>query len=126
MVAYSFKKQFLPRIEKGLKHQTIRANRKRHARPGERLQLYCGMRTKHCFKIIEDPVCTSVEPIKIHVGKTRIGFIKLNSKLLEGLDLHNLARDDGFEDLHDMWNFWAKEHGEGVFDGVLIKWTDAG
>lgn len=45
MVAYSFQKRFVEPIRSGRKRQTIRADRKRHARPGEVLQLYSGMRT---------------------------------------------------------------------------------
>ncbi|MEJ0016825.1 MAG: ASCH domain-containing protein [Acetobacteraceae bacterium] len=47
MVAYSFKRDFAAPILAGIKRQTIRADRRRHARPGEVLQLYTGMRTKH-------------------------------------------------------------------------------
>lgn len=39
MVAYSFRKRFGPPILAGTKAQTIRADRKRHARPGEEVQL---------------------------------------------------------------------------------------
>jgi hypothetical protein len=46
VVAYSFRQQFRPPILAGTKRQTIRADRKRHARPGEQLQLYTGMRTR--------------------------------------------------------------------------------
>ena len=73
MVAYSFKKRFVPKIEDRSKSQTIRSERTgrtRHARPGERIQLYFGMRTKHCFKIIDDPVCKRVESITIDVPKS--------------------------------------------------------
>lgn len=51
MVAYSFKRQFGPPILAGTKGGTIRNDRKRHARPGEELQLYHGMRTKSCTLI---------------------------------------------------------------------------
>ena len=49
MVAYSLKPRFIPPILSGAKRQTIRAiSRRRHAIPGETLQLYTGMRTKQC------------------------------------------------------------------------------
>ena len=57
MVAYSFKARFVPLIREGLKTQTIRAQRSRHARPGELIQLFSGMRTHLCEKIVPDPVC---------------------------------------------------------------------
>lgn len=68
MVAYGFKKFFSPQIESGHKRQTVRGNRDRHARPGERVQLYEGLRTQYCRKIIADPVCTHVVPIEIVVS----------------------------------------------------------
>lgn len=74
MVAYSFKAQFVEPIRAGLglptepqirpKRQTIRADRKRHARPGEELQLYRGMRTRQCF-LIGRAACTEVTKIRI-------------------------------------------------------------
>lgn len=63
MVAYSFQKRFLPKIVAGLepgpwlpgmKRHTMRqprSGRSRHARPGETIQLYTGMRTKHCRQV---------------------------------------------------------------------------
>lgn len=80
MVAYSFRQRFVAPIQVGLgtiehipgteyapKRQTIRANRKRHARPGEELQLYCGMRTKGCF-LIGRARCTSVSGVRLQFG----------------------------------------------------------
>lgn len=61
MVAYSFKSGFVPAIRARTKRQTIRLPRPRHARPGEMLQTYCGMRTKSCFRIIPDPRCIGVD-----------------------------------------------------------------
>lgn len=65
MVAYSFKQRFAVAIREGWKTQTIRAGRARHARPGEMLQLFTGMRTAHCKKICEDVRCTEVMAIVI-------------------------------------------------------------
>lgn len=49
------------------KRQTIRAiGKRRHARPGETLQLYTAMRTKQCEKIGEAR-CIAVLPIRIVV-----------------------------------------------------------
>ena len=67
MVAYNFKPQFVPLIETGAKQQTIRSPRKRHTQPGEAMQLYTGMRTKACRKLVTpDPLCISVEPLLLH------------------------------------------------------------
>lgn len=123
MVAYSFQKRFAPRIEDGTKCHTIRADRRRHARPGEALQLYVGMRTTSCRKVIADPLCTSVEQI-------RIGFAAAG-QIAEALiddqpvsDLDEFAIADGFESLSDMEGFWTMRHGLlREFRGVLIAWV---
>lgn len=63
MVAYSFQKRFLPKVVAGLepgpwlpgmKRHTMRQprlGRSRHARPGETVQLYTAMRTKHSRQV---------------------------------------------------------------------------
>lgn len=136
MVAYSFKKQFIGPILSGLgenpqalwgqyppKRQTIRSiGRKRHARPGETIQLYTAMRTKQCRKLGE-ALCKSVSDIRIFVHREAI---RLPCSQIEGGALDAFARADGFADWPEMKQFWIDEHGElvklGPFVGVLIQW----
>jgi len=110
------------------KRQTIRAiGKRRHARPGETVQLYYGMRTKQCEKIGEGR-CIAALPIRIvvkeHSMPTWIGgaFVGAGSAEYPG-GLHELAQRDGFEGSGDMHEFWKAEHGLGEFNGVLIKWA---
>lgn len=138
MVAYSFKKKFVAPIRVGLglqssvptvrldgralipifpKRQTIRADRKRHARPGEELQLYAGMRTKHCF-LIGRARCIDVQPIQIWIPIDD-AWLAVGGKPISD----SFARADGFGSVEDMWLFWRKEHPDvRDFRGVLIKW----
>ncbi|UFW75178.1 hypothetical protein [Bradyrhizobium sp. WU425] len=153
MVAYSYKARFVAPIRVGLglpvldlyyelggylpgqpirpKRQTIRANgRRRHARPGETLQLYYAMRTTKCFKV-GDGRCKSVHAIRVFVHGDRIVInpdcdheivysARLNAKHLDGF-----AAKDGFDDWAAMRTFWLEEHDGkrlGPFVGVLIKW----
>lgn len=141
MVAYSFKKQFIEPILAGLgeidagavrpKRQTIRAfGKRRHARPGEAVQLYTAMRTKQCRKI-GDARCVSVEGVLLKWSEwpsfctfdikdgRRIG----PTRPIE--DMEEFARLDGFPDFAAMKKFWADEHGGATFEGVLIKWEAA-
>lgn len=126
MVAYSFKKQFVEPIRKGTKRQTIRAvGKRRHARVGEKVQLYCGMRTAHCFKILErDPTCVYVDEISFDLTNPRAPVLKRNGELLEGGELHRYARRDGFKDFAAMVAFWLEEHGPNRFKGYAIVWSD--
>lgn len=77
MPAYSFKLRFVPMIKSGEKSQTIRAKRKYQAKPGDKLYLYYGMRTKHCKKIKEE-ICRNVEEIIIYKN----GNVTLNGEKL--------------------------------------------
>lgn len=120
MVAYSFKHQFIEPIRAGTKRQTIRAERKRHARPGEDLQLYSGMRTKHCV-LIGRAVCRSAEPIRLTLSEPRVEFGGRSHWRSD--TLNTFARSDGFADWNELVAFWAENHpGIDPFSGVLITW----
>lgn len=134
MVAYSFKKRFVEPIRSGLgfyehidgmipppKRQTIRAEgKRRHARPGETLQLYTAMRTKQCQKIGEAR-CVGVDPIRIIVKEDHL-TIELKGSLVPRAKMGAFARSDGFVNAADMLDFWKAEHGIGDFHGFLIRW----
>jgi hypothetical protein len=133
MVAYSFAPQFAEAVATGAKRQTVRARRARHARVGEPVQLYAGMRTKFCRKLRDhDPVCTAVLPCAIAIagGLTPeiIEIIIDGTRMTPAASLQ-FAIDDGFggdgDDAHAlvrMAAFWALKHGTGRFCGVLIRW----
>lgn len=118
MVAYNFQMQFADDVATGSKRQTIRAHRKdnRHAKPGDKLQLYTGMRTKACRKLIqEDPVCISSEGINI----TSDGISYADGGECMTPDV--VARRDGFRDFAEMAEWFSKTH-ELPFTGILIRW----
>ena len=125
MVAYSFKKQFADPIRFGMKTQTIRSKRTRHARPGEVLQLFTGMRTAHCLKICEDVRCTEVTEIEIIFdAEGEIESIWSDGSVMPDVDAFAVL--DGFTDASEMAAFWRKENGtapNSVFRGVLIEWA---
>ena len=124
MVAYSFNPRFETAIREGWKTQTIRETGwRRHARPGDMLQLYCGMRTKHCRKITSDVRCTAVMQVWIEfVGGA---VVRIETDGVPVIDLEAFAIRDGFTDLADMSAFWRQAHPEAIeigFDGLLIEW----
>lgn len=142
MVAYNFKERFIAPITKGLgrefiegwgspipvrsdirpKRQTIRAiGKRRHARPGEILQLYYGMRTKQC-RSIGVARCTRVTPIRIMFDDI-VFWIYVDDIQVRREVSDDFARKDGFADVRDMQKFWLAEHKNGgKFTGVLIEW----
>jgi hypothetical protein len=73
MVAYSFQKRFADAVlaglepgpwRPGMKRWTLRHDRRRHARPGEAVQLYTGMRTRSC-RLLGRAQCQAVVPVLI-------------------------------------------------------------
>lgn len=133
MVAYSFAPMFRQSVAMGVKTQTVRATRSRHAKPGERVQLYTGMRTKYCRKLVDaDPVCTDITDIEIvvTVGHPEfIASITLGGRELSDDEVEQFAIADGFTPglLHtarwQMGDFWLYKHGQCRFRGVVIKWA---
>lgn len=125
MVAYNFNARFADSVTSGRKRQTIRRNgKRRHARPGERLQLYTGMRQPGCRKLLNpDPVCTHAFPIRLWIGEDTIDEILVDDWPIQ--DLRSFAQDDGFRGVGDMHRFFADNGPLGLFCGTLIMWEPA-
>lgn len=124
MAAYSFKKQFVAPIQAGTKRHTIRGDRKdgRVPKVGERLYLFCGMRTKGCFKILDTPPnCQRVQ--RIHISDDFDGAVlpkvTVDGDVLDRGECECLAQADGFPDFITMMRFWR---GNLPFDGNIIHW----
>jgi hypothetical protein len=157
MVAYSFQREFVQPIRERVKTLTIRAHRRgrgRHSLPGERMQLYVGMRTRRCEKIIPDPVCVGLADIRIdlrglagseHPPKEDHALNALAGRVELWVDGKQIVlqamRDafallDGFGDMEfrasgqpmppftAMVTFWMSTHGPALFEGVCIHWED--
>jgi hypothetical protein len=133
MVAYSFNRRFAEPIASGhpatgiVKRQTIRAPRKRHARPGELLQLYQGMRTKHCRRIVADQLCTVVRPVRLWIARGYVQHLDTGEAFGIEAMLDDFARRDGFLHWADLQAFWQAAHPQAAdpdmaFEGVLISW----
>lgn len=127
MVAYSFQAQFVEPIWSGRKRQTIRATgKRRHAKAGDALQLYTGMRTKHC-RLFGRAVCHAALSIRIDFSTIYPGdvvTIEDGPRFWQG-DLDPFARADGFEDWQELRHFWQTNHPNVLqFHGALITWRD--
>ena len=128
MVAYSFQARFVDPIRSGAKRQTLRGPRRRHARPGETVQLYHGMRTRNCFPILpEHPTCTSVARVDVSFEDGRV-TVALDGVRLPPDDLEAFARADGFGSVDvtapaDFGDWWGTVHGGADVEGLtLIGW----
>lgn len=117
MVAYSFMKSFADKVESGVKPHTIRDDNHndRHAKVGNDLQLYTGMRTKNCRKL-RDAKCVGVYPIDIQYPNVRIlipvGWFKLSPS-----EINQLAIGDGFDSVDEFFDYFKEKR-----DRVLILW----
>lgn len=137
MPAYSFKGLFCEYVKEGSKLHTVRAPRggkMAHAKPGDTVYLYYGMRTKQCTKLAEG-TCTKVESILITNDNVTIEGRRLSAEERDAF-----AHSDGFRHTDQFSNnragcwemmleFWKKEHGEigtagpvVFFRGVIIHW----
>ena len=133
MVAYSFKASFAAAIVARTKRQTIRMPRARHARPGEAVQLFTGMRTKQCRKLIDpDPVCIRVDEIRMPAEwQAGEAPIEINGIPLSDEEMAAFAIADGFGGapagllpLDYMRRWWSLIHGRRAFEGVVIRWEE--
>ena len=131
MVAYSFKERFAEPILVGSKRQTIRGDRRRHARPDEQLQLYIGMRTKRC-RLIARTRCVGILAVRLRFSRRgdrcrASELFEVGGLFLTPRRMDRLAADDGFASVDEMAEFWFENHGRGVeeidFHGVLVRWA---
>jgi hypothetical protein len=127
MVAYSFRPRFVDPILGGRKRQTIRAiGRRRHARPGDQLQLYTGMRTKDC-RLIGRATCIDVVEVWLRFDADA-NRERVTTRPSRVVDLDEFARRDGFADWAEMKGFWRTAHeaafAAGAFAGIMICWGD--
>lgn len=104
MPALSFQNQFVPMIEDGTKHHTIRRKRKSPIKVGDVLYLYTGMRTKQC-KLIKDVHCSSVVPVVIYPN---LGRVVLDGRMLSLDDTLRFAVRDGFANQMDFFKFFER------------------
>lgn len=130
MVAYSFQSRFDEKIRKGSKTSTSRpVGRRRHAHVGDSLQLYSGMRTKSCKKLLTpDPVCTSVHALRLDEG--RVGsqkgklFVWVDGYSLRGRSLDAFVASEGFSSRSELRDFFRTQYGL-PWSGINIRWRPA-
>lgn len=124
MVAYSFQRQFEAPLLARTKRGTIRADRKRHARPGEVLQLYTGMRTRQC-RLIGTAIAKHVRPVRLNLDIDVVLIADGVIAYASAFELQDFAVQDGFVSWAALKAFWAEHHPRlPCFTGVQILWGD--
>lgn len=114
MVAINFSERFAGPVERGEKCQTIRRTAK--CKPGDKLQIYTGQRTKNCRKLL-DAVCKGVAKVKI----TR-GTLEISGHVFMSDTAAAFARADGFSTFDEMFRWFSDRYDTQVFEGYVITW----
>ena len=161
MVAYSFQKRFVSHIQAGLepgpwcpgmKRHTLRQPREGrtpHARPEQVVQLYTGMRTRHC-RLIGRAVARVQIPVTLFTvdmgwrlalmrrdgpaPRSRVAGLAPIVRTILDLpigafiaddEMEEFARTDGFRDVAEMVTFFEAPEEPASLDMVLIGWSPA-
>lgn len=114
MVAINVSERFAGPVERGEKRQTIR--RTMRCKPGDKLQIYTGQRTKACRKLL-DAVCENVQPVTITRGTLEVGGSVYMSDTAAAF-----ARADGFGSFDELFQWFSDRYGTQRFEGYVIQW----
>lgn len=122
MTAYNFMDWIAPKVLDGSKLHTVRANgKRRHAKAGDLLQLYTGMRTKNC-RLLKEVECVGAWPVHLPCSAKYGPMIwSINGRPMDTDTMFDFAVGDGFADVFDMTEWVLKTHGQD-FHGTLIAW----
>lgn len=128
MPLYDFRPRFADQILAGTKRQTIRkprSERSRHAREGDLVHLYTGLRTKASRKLGAAP-CIGVDEVRLNFLRDRVTVTSAigTRPILQPADLDDFAREDGLADWADMKATFREIHGADLveFWGCIIYW----
>ena len=121
MVAYNFQPQFEGDLVAGRKTSTIRPKgKRRHAQPGELVQIYVGQRTPNCRKLVEAP-CLAAKPIEIH--ENAVFVAGRHMAVPEYYD--RLAEIEGFSSFGNLQAWFDRQNGLPARGLVQITWDFA-
>jgi hypothetical protein len=114
-----FQERFADDVKSGKKRQTIRIERKRPIKPGDKLILgtWEGKPYRSKVRRLGEVVCKEVRDIVIFSN----GEIRINGWPLSDLQRSMLAVDDGFSSAVEMVDWFEENHGL-PFEGVVIRW----
>lgn len=103
------------------KIHTIRADRKGRWKPGNKIHLVTGNRTKDRNQFAPVLECVSVQTIEIKPAFKQVTILPewYQPKDLTPKEIEILAKNDGFDSVDDFWRWFDKD-----FQGSIIHWTD--
>lgn len=117
-----FKPQFEDLIQTGQKKHTIREDKHDRWKAGMVIHFATGVRTK-LYEQFKEGKCKSVQTIRIdHDYIPLIGHcisVFIDDRSLPPDEILKLAKNDGFEDTSEFFNWFNKD-----FTGKIIHWTE--
>ncbi len=116
----SFNPQFILPILQKSKIHSIREDRCNRWKPGIKIQIATGQRTKE-YKQHDEQVCVSTQKIDIrHLDHPiRCATVTIDGRSLNNVEIKQLAINDGFESIAAFY-YWFKND----YTGKIIHWTD--
>lgn len=130
MIVLTFKPQFAPKVRDGSKKQTIRPERRRPVRIGDKvsLRMWSGLPYRSPQTILLRSVISQVLPIEFKANEfiltlppAQVGGPPSFHQVNSCFDISDFAKADGFDSWDDMVKWFSKTHGL-PFLGTLIKW----
>ena len=118
---------FIDKILRGEKRQTIRRASPKWAnvKPGDKLTLYAGLRTKQCRKLGEARVWKIAKILMCPTDETILIPSDLGEYItITGDEVFRIALLDGFYSLNDFWSFFRVHYGDNALEMNIIRWCD--
>lgn len=122
MAVLMFSPRFHDLVERGLKTQTIRGDRKRPIEPGDPLSLraWTGSPYRSPQRVLRESICLGVDPVRIDFEADQL-LIEVRGIYLGPIRTQQFAVADGFRDISDMARHYRSVR-KTPFTGVVIRW----
>lgn len=119
MAVLMFMAKLAPKVRDGSKRHTVRPERKRPIKLGDRLSLrrWQGKAYRSKQVKLRAAVCTKVEPLRL----TRKKLLSIGGKRLNATEAEAFAKADGLESFLEFAQFLEQAHGL-PFKGQVIHW----
>ncbi len=116
----NFKERFVDPIILDTKIHSIREDKHNRWKPGMQIHFATGERTKN-YNCFDQGICVSIQKFELRIQKYPAAgpLIFIDDVRLHFFDYNRLAKNDGFEDKYDFFNFFKKG-----FIGKIIHWPN--
>ena len=126
----AFNKQFKDAILSGEKKHTIREDKHNRWKPGMKMHMATGVRTKEYNQFFE-AVCLSTQEIEIRITRVSHGIdyleVEVDGKTLKHIETWDLSLNDGLKNVmgfYEYFNNCCKGEIARSFKGKIIHWTE--